>query len=245
MKDYGSTGNAVLQEQEHSKRRVTGHPSKDSTTFGSPFQKVQFAGVGILLALACPLFYSTQTMFFKLIPNLTKETILIYRGIYMTAFSCPFIIHDKQSFFLKSPIQYFMVVVRGFGGTGAAVLMYNSLNFLPLGDATVLMMTETIFTTLLAFIILREKVVFMDILAIMIAMTGIILIARPPFIFSSLGEDLDPKAQLTGTLLALGSAVYDFLHSDPFNSLLKTLSGLNEKNVSGWNPERCYESVCE
>ncbi|XP_076347436.1 solute carrier family 35 member G1-like [Tachypleus tridentatus] len=207
MKDYGSTGNVIIQEQDHSERGTKGHSSKDSTTFGSPFQKVQFAGIGILLALVCPLFYSTQTTLFKLITNITKETILIYRGIYMTVFSCPFIIHDRQSFFIKSPFHYFMLVLRGLCGTGAAVLMYNSLNFLPLGDATVLMMTETIFTTLLALIILREKVLLMDVLAIIIAMLGIILIARPPFIFSGLDEDLDPKVQLTGTLLVLGGAV--------------------------------------
>ncbi|XP_022236639.1 solute carrier family 35 member G1-like [Limulus polyphemus] len=128
----------------------------------------------------------------------------------MAAITCPLVIYNGQSFFSDSLNDFLVLVFRGIVSTGAAVLMYNSLNFLPLGDATCLFMTETILTTILAFIILREKVNFMDLLAIMLAMTGIILVGRPPFIFGS-ENNVNTSNQVIGSLMALGSSVFNAL----------------------------------
>ncbi|XP_076343644.1 solute carrier family 35 member G1-like [Tachypleus tridentatus] len=200
----------VLMNDREQDKKVKNISTGAPETAGSPFRNFKFPYIGIILAIACPVFYATQSALFKMIPHLSKQTILFYRGMYMVTITCPLVIHSGQSIFSDSLNNFLFLVLRGTMSTGASVLMYNSLNFLPLGNATCLIMTESVLTTIFAYIILREKVHLMDLLAIALSMTGIILVCRPPFIFDN-ENNVNTSNQVIGSLMALGSSVFNAL----------------------------------
>ncbi|XP_076352781.1 solute carrier family 35 member G1-like [Tachypleus tridentatus] len=182
-----------------------------SKTFGSPFQKIKFPGIGIILTVFQCIAQCIQLMLVKLTPGVSRQVILIYRGIYMAAFCVPIIVHSRHSFFPKILFQYLIICIRGITGTIGILFLYNSLNFLPLSDVTVLIKTEIIFTVILAFFILRETTHFIDVIAILLAIVGIILISCPSFIFGGLDSKLDAQSRIVGSLLAVGYGFFSSL----------------------------------
>ncbi|XP_076347976.1 uncharacterized protein LOC143245499 [Tachypleus tridentatus] len=234
----------VLMNDREQDKKVKNISTGAPETAGSPFRNFKFPYIGIILAIACPVFYATQSALFKMIPHLSKQTILFYRGMYMVTITCPLVIHSGQSIFSDSLNNFLFLVLRGTMSTGASVLMYNSLNFLPLGNATCLIMTESVLTTIFAYIILREKVHLMDLLAIALSMTGIILVCRPPFIFDN-ENNVNTSNQVIGSLMALGSSVFNALSQ---SSCLPPVRSTNQKpaldNITliTTNENRCVES---
>lgn len=98
---------------------------------------------------------------------------------------------------------------RGFLGSTAMVLLYYAYQVMPLADATVITFTSPVFTSLLACIFLKEKYSPWDLLFTLFAVTGVILIARPPFLFGShaTGFEGSYSDHLKGTIAAIASTL--------------------------------------
>merc|ERR1719284_382301 len=76
---------------------------------------------------------------------------------------------------------------------------FKSFVLLPIGDAVAIAATAVIWTCIMGFIFLREKLHWVDFAMIPVAIAGVILIARPPFIFG--GHDYDENT-LVGLIMA-------------------------------------------
>ena len=77
------------------------------------------------------------------------------------------------------------VLLRCIGGCGALIGKFWSVQNLPLGNAIALVFTSPIMTCVLARVFLKEKINLFHIFAIVVGLIGIILIAKPTFIFPS------------------------------------------------------------
>lgn len=89
------------------------------------------------------------------------------------------------------------------------VLLYYAIQVMPLADATVITFSSPVFTSLLARIFLKEKYSSWDFLFTLFAITGVILIARPPFLFGSsvTGIEGSYTDHLKGTVAAIASTI--------------------------------------
>lgn len=98
---------------------------------------------------------------------------------------------------------------RGFLGSNAMILLYYAVLQMPLADATVIMFSNPVFTSLLAWIFLKERCTIWDVVFTMFTLTGVILIARPPFLFGGelSGIEGDYTKHIKGTVAAFTGAI--------------------------------------
>ncbi|KAK0447407.1 uncharacterized protein EV420DRAFT_1568641 [Desarmillaria tabescens] len=84
-----------------------------------------------------------------------------------------------------------LLVFRGFSGFFGLFGTYFCLKYLSLSDVTVLSFLAPFCTGISGAIFLKEKYNYREALAGLSSLVGVVLIARPTFIFGHLGEDSD------------------------------------------------------
>lgn len=89
------------------------------------------------------------------------------------------------------------------------ILLYYAFQVMPLADATVISFSSPAFTTLFARVFLKEKYSPWDLFFIVFTITGVVLIARPPFLFGSKVTVIEGNYadHLKGTIAAVASAI--------------------------------------
>ena len=100
-----------------------------------------------------------------------------------------------------------LLFLRGLVGSLTLVCVYYAITQLPLAEATVLQYLYPIITAVLALFFLHEKLHWTLLLSILLSFSGVLLIARPAFLFGGLATDLSYFAVLMALLGAFGSAV--------------------------------------
>ena len=93
-----------------------------------------------------------------------------------------------------------LLIVRGLLGFTALTLYYYSLVRLPLADATVIQFTNPIWTTLLAALLLSERLGPREVAASLASLSGVVLLARPTLLFGGDASSL-PAGPVTVALL--------------------------------------------
>lgn len=97
-----------------------------------------------------------------------------------------------------------LLLLRGLLGYVALSCFFYALTRLPLADATVIQYTNPVFTALLAALLIGESIRRRDLALALVSLAGVVLMARPAFLFGGLRERLDPLA----VGIALAGAVF-------------------------------------
>ncbi|EHB17317.1 Transmembrane protein 20 [Heterocephalus glaber] len=103
-----------------------------------------------------------------------------------------------------------LIYRKGVLGSTAMILIYYAFQTTSLADATVISFSCPVFTSLFAWIFLKEKYSLWDAFFTLFTITGVILIVRPPFLFGSntSGTEGSYSVHLQGTFAAIGHAVF-------------------------------------
>lgn len=96
-----------------------------------------------------------------------------------------------------------LLAVRGLVGFSALMCTFESISRIALSDAIILQQTQPLWTTILAWLFLGEPLRPRVALAMAVALAGVALVVRPPFLFGGAAHDIDPA----GVALALAAAV--------------------------------------
>ncbi len=86
------------------------------------------------------------------------------------------------------------LLLRAVVGVMALSLFYFALPKIPLGDATALFYMTPIWTALIASVILKERTARLVFLGMGISLIGVVMIARPSFLFGGAISELSPLA---------------------------------------------------
>ncbi len=97
-----------------------------------------------------------------------------------------------------------LLILRGMVGFVSLSCLYFALTRLPLADALVLQHTSPVFTTLLAALWLKEPIGRREIAGVLLSLIGVVLVARPGFLFGTHTAGLDPL----GVAAAVGAAIF-------------------------------------
>jgi drug/metabolite transporter (DMT)-like permease len=97
----------------------------------------------------------------------------------------------------------FLLMARGVSGWAALSCFYFSLVHLPLGEATVIQYTNPVFAAIFGALALGERLAPRDGIGIAASMAGVVLIARPEFLFGG-GHPIPPSY----TIIALAGAMF-------------------------------------
>ncbi|OCT71763.1 solute carrier family 35 member G1 [Xenopus laevis] len=165
-------------------------------------------GLGIFYTILSAAFFSSSSLLVKKIEDLHSVEISAIRCLFQMLFVLPGLIYYKTGF-LGPKDQRIFLFLRGFLGSTAMILLYYAVQCMPLADATVITFSSPAFTCIFACIFLKERCTIWDIVFMLFTITGVILIARPPFLFGSLDEslDYDYADHMKGTIAAVSSAV--------------------------------------
>lgn len=97
------------------------------------------------------------------------------------------------------------LLVRGLLGFIALNGFFYAVIHLPLADATVIHYTNPVFTALIAAVVLEERLRTREVALSLISLVGVVLVARPGFLFGEGGGGLPAPAVAAGLMAAIVS----------------------------------------
>ncbi|TFK83248.1 DUF6-domain-containing protein [Polyporus arcularius HHB13444] len=146
--------------------------------------------VGLLLVASSQFFFSLMNVGVKTLSSLdlpvpAMELILVRMAItWICCVAYMFFMRVPDPILGPKGVRYFLVQRGVFGFLGIYGLYY-SLQYLSLSDATVLQFLSPMFTAIAGAIFLREVFSWREAAAGIASLFGVILIARPAFLFRS------------------------------------------------------------
>lgn len=147
---------------------------------------------GLLYIAGSALFFSWMSLLVKLagerIP--TMEVVFV-RSVFLTAST--YVLLRRQGLAAGGNDRR-TLFWRGTIGVLPLSLFYFALPRIPLGDATALFYMSPIWTALIASVVLKERTVRLVFLGMGISLLGVVLIARPSFLFGGAIAEIDPVA---------------------------------------------------
>lgn len=120
----------------------------------------------------------------KYVSTFSVYQIVFYRSIGTLAITLPLALKTKSSFF---GIKKKWLIVRGIAGVISLTCFFESLNYLSIGTAVSLRYTSPIFATILAFLILKEKIKLLQWFFFFLAFIGVLIIKGFGIDISSFG----------------------------------------------------------
>jgi drug/metabolite transporter (DMT)-like permease len=163
---------------------------------------------GIQSMVLAALYFSVMSLLVKLAGSaIPTQQIVLIRGLFGIGFAYWLVRRAGVPLWGQRKA---LLWVRGALGFGAMSCFYYGLIHLPLAEATVIQYTNPVWTLYLAAIFLGEKLSLRMLLLGGASIAGVILIARPEFLFGGAVTSLDPLVvtiALSGAVLSAGAYV--------------------------------------
>ena len=155
----------------------------------TPAQKLEqgkgksLAWLGFVLSIGSGFCMACMSLFVKLAASLPFYEMLLARSVGILIFCPPVMIYYLQDFVPSNKNDFFVVTSRGILGCAAVGGLYFSIRHIPLADATAILFTSPVWTSIFGFIILRERWSVYDSFGTILCVVGVTLITQPTFIF--------------------------------------------------------------
>jgi drug/metabolite transporter (DMT)-like permease len=117
------------------------------------------------------------------------ENIVFYRSFFGTVILLIFFIFNIKESLTKdfNSDNIFLHILRSIFGVLAMYFGYNSLNYLTLSQASTVSFTKVFFSSILAFLIFKEKISYLVFFLLVIGFIGVILTSEPQNFNNNLG----------------------------------------------------------
>ena len=154
-------------------------------------EKGPFPFAGILASILGSVFFSFSILFVKFLPDYDdlseRSKIVLCRGILLMFFCSITIVYEKSYFILKRE-EIAINVLRALLGLAGTYGAYLSIMYISMGDATALMFSSPVWTSLLSYFILKEPLDWILLIALPASLLGIVLIAHPALIIPGIHQ---------------------------------------------------------
>ncbi len=168
---------------------------------GSP-RRYTTSGVPYIVGSA--FFFSLMSLFVKASGRtLPAQEVVLFRSLVVTVLSWVWL---RRHSVPEWGNRRGLLLLRSLFGFGALSCFYYAIIHLPLADATVLQFTNPVFTAFLAAGILGESMGVGAFVLSLLSLGGVVLVARPTFLFGAVAVPLDHYAVGIALLGALCSA---------------------------------------
>ncbi|MDJ0876800.1 MAG: DMT family transporter [Desulfobacterales bacterium] len=119
-----------------------------------------------------------------------------------------------------------LLTARGLIGTLALMCVFYAVTTLPLAEATLLQYLHPVFTSVLAFLFLKESIQRSTVMCIVLSLTGLLIMVPPGFLFGAFAASTNPLP-----LLGVGAALLGALGSGTAYVLIRRLSTTEDPSV--------------
>ena len=175
----------------------------------------------LLAALSGLSFTVSNFMVQKTIELNTQQRIPTFEIVFVRSFIqltiiTPIILRNPSSYCCNDKTSFIWLILVGLFGYLNIVVTYLALDKIPLADTLVITFTSPFFCAIFSVVILKELCHWLDCLFGVISFIGVVLVARPKFIFGyavlaktvilqkyHLPDELKERVHLTGVLFAL------------------------------------------
>lgn len=156
---------------------------------------------GLWMLVGAAVWFSIMSALVKLAGReLPMGMAMFARSLVTLVFSYAVVQRQGRSF---QSAEKKLLVLRGLFGLGGIVCFFYAVLSLPIAEATVIQFMNPLLTTLLAFVVLKERPGGSVGLALALGLSGTLLVARPAALF---GEHVALSQQ--GVLAGIGGAVF-------------------------------------
>jgi drug/metabolite transporter (DMT)-like permease len=157
---------------------------------------------GIRYMIAGAFFFSLMSLAVKLVgQRVPSQQIVLVRGLLNVGFTLVMLRAAGVYLWGSRPA---VLALRGLLGFAALSCFYYGIIHLPLADATVLQYTNPVWTGLLAAWLLGERMKPLEGALVVGSLAGVVLIARPAFLFGAEAQSLN----LVAVGVALVGAIF-------------------------------------
>ena len=160
------------------RKRSKNAKKDDMTEDFSPLKRI----LGVIFAMFSCVFFAFSSLLVKLLQEIPPQEVVFFRSLVQVIFVLPLLIYSEVPVFGDTKHLPFLCA-RGIAGTLALCCQFYAFQHMPLADATVIVFSSPIFTGVLAHFLLGEAWGLFDALATLLCFTGVVLIARPTFLF--------------------------------------------------------------
>ncbi|XP_072413865.1 solute carrier family 35 member G1 [Chiloscyllium punctatum] len=190
-------------------------------------KKPKCVGLGLCYTLLSCLFFSVTSFLVKKVDGVHALEISGIRCLFQWLFTWPAIIYNEIDLLGPKGLRV-LLGARGILGAIAMMLFFYAIQQMPLADATVIMFSNPVFVSVFAWIFLKERCTLWDPIFTVFTLIGVVLIARPPFLFGSRvsGLESDSKNRMKGTAAAFGGAICAALTLTVIRKMGKSVSYL-------------------
>ena len=117
------------------------------------------------------------------------ENIVFYRSFFGSLLLLSFFFFNIKESFAKdiNSNKIFIHILRSIFGVLAMYFGYKSLNYLTLSQASTISFTKVFFSSILAFIVFKEKISYLFFFLLLIGFVGVILLSEPQSFNDNLG----------------------------------------------------------
>jgi drug/metabolite transporter (DMT)-like permease len=176
-----STQIATIKNDQQSTRKQ----HKISKKNLSYYQTTILTYSGFILAFCATVYLTTSYYLIKLSKSLNASEMGAIQ-FTITMICCLFVaLYCKQNI-LGPKTSRILLIGRGLAGSIALTLNFFSIQLIRYGDSTVIRNTSPVITAIFARIFLKEFLNLSHFLSLIISFSGILFVARPPFIFGRL-----------------------------------------------------------
>jgi len=172
--------------------------------------------IGLLTSFFSASLFGLCNVIVKGVESVDPFTIAFYRfiGIALPAFSI--LIYRGEDLFPKGKV--WMLIVRSVMGASNLCVHFYGVKHMPIADANMISAASPIWTVIMSRIFLKEPMKPFDIVNVVITLTGILFIIRPPFVFGyDESFEFDPQYYIAAVIVFCGTfmqaAVYIFLRA--------------------------------
>jgi len=164
--------------------------------------------VGLRYMVASAFSFSVMSLLVKVAGRgLPTMEIVLARAVVTLALSVWAVRRGGLSFMGR---ERGVLVLRGVLGFIALSAFYYAVIQLPLAEVTVIHYTSPVFTALAAAVFLSESLRALELLLALTSLGGVVMVARPAFLFGGHAAGLDPvgvAAAVVGALFSAGAYV--------------------------------------
>lgn len=143
---------------------------------------------GILLSFLSSIFFSLTAVIVKYLHEIHAGELACFRFMGILLFSLPLVMSCGENPFGPRNVRHF-IILRGLAGATSLYLRYCALQFLPIADATVIVVSMPIFVCVFARIFLKEPCGVFHVVALAITLVGIAFTTKLNIIFNSSAEE--------------------------------------------------------
>lgn len=140
---------------------------------------------GIFFIIGAAFFFALMTVFVHLSGNLPTMQKSFFRNCVAAVVSFVILLRSEEKFKIQKSSWPYLILRASFG-TAGLICNFYAVDHLNIADANILNKLSPFFAILMSWLILKEKPLKVDLIAVVVAFGGAICVAKPTFNVESL-----------------------------------------------------------